>query len=72
MQNIFLNFNYLQEEKIKVMTPPPYSPDLALSDFWLFTYLKDRLDSYPYATSLSKAITEELNSVPVEKYQKTF
>jgi hypothetical protein len=25
--------NYLQKEKIKVMAHPPYSPDLARSDF---------------------------------------
>ncbi|CAF1338279.1 unnamed protein product [Rotaria sp. Silwood1] len=32
-------FKYLQEEKIKVMAHPPYSPDLASSDFWLFRLL---------------------------------
>ena len=65
-------FDYLREEKIKLMAHPPYSPDLAPSDFWLFGYLKDRLGSYPDAASLSKAITKELNAVPIEEYRKTF
>ena len=64
--------HYLQEEKIKLMVHPPYSPNLAPSDFWLFSYLKHRLDTYPDATSLTKAITKELNSIPMGEYQKTF
>ncbi|CAF2997199.1 unnamed protein product [Rotaria sp. Silwood2] len=65
-------FNYLQEEKIKVMAHPPYSPDLAPSDFWLFSCLKRSLDTYPDATSLAKAIAKELNSIHIQEYQKTF
>ncbi|CAF1316643.1 unnamed protein product [Rotaria sordida] len=49
-------FNYLQEEKIKVMAHPPYSPDLAPSDFWLLSCLKRSLDTYPDATSLAKEL----------------
>ncbi|CAF1510471.1 unnamed protein product, partial [Rotaria sp. Silwood1] len=51
MNNIV--FNYLQEEKVKIMAHPPYSPDLAPSDFWLFNCLKRNLDTYPDATSLA-------------------
>ena len=65
-------FDYLQEEKIKVMAHPPYSPDLAPSDFWLFNYLRRSLGTYPDVTSLGKAITKELNSIPIQEYQKTF
>ncbi len=65
-------FDYLKEEKIKVMAHPPYSPDLAPSDFWLFNCLKCSLDTYPDATSLARAITKELNSIPIHEYQKTF
>ncbi|CAF1129943.1 unnamed protein product [Rotaria sp. Silwood1] len=64
--------NCLQEEKIKVMAHPPYSSDLASSDFWLFSYLKRSLDTYPDATSLAKALSKELNSIPIHQYQKTF
>ncbi|CAF4290262.1 unnamed protein product, partial [Rotaria sp. Silwood2] len=31
-------FNYLKQEKIKVMAHPSYSSDLAPSDFWLFNW----------------------------------
>jgi hypothetical protein len=65
MNNIV--FDYLQEEKIKVMAHPPYSPDLAPSDFWLFNCLKHNLDQYPDATSLATAIIKELNSIPIHE-----
>ncbi|CAF1537338.1 unnamed protein product [Adineta ricciae] len=65
-------FDYLQEEKINVIPHPPYSPDLAPSDFWLFNYLKRNLDTYQDAESLRKAITKTLNSTPIDEYKKTF
>ncbi len=65
-------FDYLQQEKIQVMAHPPYSPDLAPSDFWLFNRLKRNLDTCQDAQSLAKAIANELNSIPVHEYQNTF
>ncbi len=64
--------NYLQQEKIKTMPHPPYSPDLAPSDFWLFNYLKRSVGTYPDATSLARALSRTVNSIPKEEYQKTF
>ena len=32
--------SYLKEKKLHVMDHPPYSPDLAPCDFWLFDYIK--------------------------------
>jgi hypothetical protein len=61
MQNIVLNLNYLQEEKMKVMVHPLCTPSFALLDFWLFSCLKGKLDTYPNATSLAKALSKELN-----------
>ncbi|CAF4973243.1 unnamed protein product [Rotaria sp. Silwood1] len=63
---------YLQEEKINVMAHPPYSPHLAPSDFWLFNCLKRTLDTYPNTTSLANTLSKELNSLPIQEYQKTF
>ncbi|CAF1418374.1 unnamed protein product [Adineta ricciae] len=57
---------------MQIMVHPPYSPDLAPCDFWLFGYLKRNLDTYPDSTSLATAVTKELNSIPVNEYQKTF
>lgn len=34
---------YLQDEGIELVPHPPYSPDLAPSDFWLFSKLKSQL-----------------------------
>jgi len=64
--------NYLQQEKIKIMPHPPYSPDLAPSDFWLFNHLKHSVGTYPDATSLARALSRAVNSIPKEEYQKTF
>ena len=50
------------------MDHPPYSPDLAPSDFWLFDYIKQRLTDQPDAKSLGKQITEIANSIPKEEY----
>ncbi|CAF1344928.1 unnamed protein product [Rotaria sp. Silwood1] len=55
MQNINLNLDYLQEEKVKVMAHPPYSPDLASSGFWLFNRLKRSLDTYPVSTKIQQS-----------------
>ncbi len=54
------------------MAHPPYSSDLAPSDFWLFNDLKSKLNSYPDATTLARALSKELNSIPIQEYQKTF
>ncbi|CAF1311248.1 unnamed protein product, partial [Adineta ricciae] len=70
MNNII--FDHVQQHKMQIMVHPPYSPDLALCDFWLFGYLKRNLDTYPDSTSLATALTKELNSIPVYEYQKTF
>ena len=40
-------------------------------DFWLFDYLKDRLDSYPEKPSSSEVVAKELHSIPIMEYRKT-
>ena len=39
---------------------PPYSPDLAPCDFWLFDYIKERLDDEPCAKTLATFVTNIL------------
>ena len=53
------------------MDYPPYSLDLAPSDFWLFDYVKQRLEDHTSAESLVKQITEIVNDIPKEEWQKT-
>jgi hypothetical protein len=36
---------FMEDNFIDTTPHPPYSPDLALSDFWLFPYLKKQLSS---------------------------
>ena len=64
--------DYLHGQKIKLIHHPPYSPDLAPCYFWLFGYLKTRLESYSDPSSLTKAVTKELNSIPLDEYRETF
>lgn len=64
--------NFLQEHGMILVKHPPYSPDLAPCDFWLFDYIKDRLGDYNDVQSLSKAITKIVNSIPKDEWMKTF
>jgi len=41
---------FLAEKSIPVITQPPYSPDLAPNDFWLFPTLKMGLKGTRFAT----------------------
>lgn len=63
---------YLQEQGMMLMRHPPYSPDLAPSDFWLFGHLKRQLTSYPDSKSLQQAVTKELRAIPKDEFRKTF
>ena len=38
-----LTLEFLAQKQIKVIEHPPYSPDLAMCDFWLFFNLKKNL-----------------------------
>ena len=55
---------FLNDQKVTIMEHPPYSPDLALSDFWLFDYVKNQLDDHTDAQSLKGQITEILKNTP--------
>jgi len=54
------------------MPHPPYSPDLAPSDFWLFGYLKQQLDTYSDSESLKKAVTNIIHDISRDEFRKTF
>ena len=54
------------------MNQPPYSPDFALSDFWLFVQIKKRLPTQPNAESLFDEITDLVNLIPKNDDKKTF
>ena len=55
---------FLEEQEFTIMRHPPYSPDLAPSDFWLFDYIKKRLTDHTSAQSLANEITQICESIP--------
>lgn len=63
---------FLEGQEFIMMEQPPYSPDLAPSDFWLFDYIKERLDNHTSAESLVRQITKILRETPKKEFQKTF
>jgi histone-lysine N-methyltransferase SETMAR len=63
---------YLSNEGIKIIDHPPYSPDLAPCDFWLFGKIKQHLTDHKDVQSLKKQITEILAAIPKEEWLKTF
>jgi len=62
----------LNQAGITIIRHPPYSPDLAPSDFWLFDLIKKNLDDFTDVESQKKHITKLLRSIPKEEYKKTF
>lgn len=55
-------------------TSPPFSPDIAASDFYLFGFLKDRLAGQVFesAYELFEGITQILNKIPQETLINVF
>ncbi len=46
-----VTFEYLAGKKIKVLPHPPYSPNLAHCDFWLFPKLKEQLRNWIFSAN---------------------
>ena len=65
-------FEYLEGEKFVMMPHPPYSPDLAPCDFWLFDYIKDRLGTCKDAKELTRSITKIVSAIDKKEWSKTF
>jgi len=63
---------HLEEAGAIIIRHPPYSPDLAPSDFWLFDMIKRNLDDHVDVQSQKRAITKMLLGIPSQEYRKTF
>jgi hypothetical protein len=65
---------FLAEKSIPVITQAPYSPDLAPSDFWLFSGLKMSLKEPRFATmqDIEWNVTTELQKIPKEAFRRCF
>jgi transposase len=65
---------FCAENGMRLATHPPYSPDLALSDFFLFGYVKDRLQGILFASreELVAGISEVLDEIRPETLPRVF
>ncbi len=65
---------FLEKSNIRSIVHPPYSPDLAPCDFFLFPYLKDRLRGKTHRNipELQAAVEKVLHSIPKETLVHTF
>ncbi|XP_065643012.1 histone-lysine N-methyltransferase SETMAR-like [Hydra vulgaris] len=64
--------NCLNQAGITIIRYPPYSPDLAPSDYWLFDLIKKNLVNDTDVESQKTRITKLLQSIPKEEYKKMF
>ena len=63
---------FLAENNITVLEQPPYSPDLAPCNFFLFPKLKGVIKGTRFQDSkaITTAVTKELRAIPMESFQK--
>ncbi|XP_027233874.2 uncharacterized protein [Penaeus vannamei] len=63
---------FLAEKSIAVLEQPPYSPDLAPCDFFLFPKLKGVIKGTRFedVDDIKKAVTTELRRIPEESFQE--
>jgi hypothetical protein len=64
----------LAKKTIMKLDHPPYSPDLARCDFWLFPKLKTALKGHRFSdiADIQGHATNILQSIPEEEFQKCF
>jgi hypothetical protein len=65
---------FITEKSISVITQQPYSPNLILSDFWLFPTLKMGLKGTRFATieDIKLNVMAELWKIPKEAFRQCF
>jgi transposase len=70
----FLVRNFLAKNETTVVPQPPYSPDLAPADFFLFPKLKSALKGRHFNTfdEIQKKSKQGLFAIPKEAFQKVF
>ena len=74
VSNPILVTDYLTKMGIKTVPYPPYSPDLAPGDFWLFPKLKEKLRGCRYETveEMKEAVTKVIDTFTEEKFHGSF
>jgi hypothetical protein len=69
-----LSGSFWPKKLIMKLDHPPYSPDLAPCDFWLFPKLKTALKGHRFSdiADIQGHATTILQSIPEEKFHKCF
>ncbi len=69
-----LTIQYLNSNKIKTLPHPPYSPNLAMCDIWLFSGLKCDLRGFTFGSlqALDEAVMAYLESIEKSAWRKSF
>ncbi|GFT61907.1 histone-lysine N-methyltransferase SETMAR [Trichonephila clavipes] len=65
---------FLKQKQIKVIEYPPYSPELAMYDFWLFFNLKMNLRGCRFHSEeeINVTINERFSSIPRNQWFESF
>ena len=74
VDNSILVTDYLTKMGIKTVPQPPYSPDLAPCDFWLFPKLKENFRGCHYETieEMKEAVTKVIDTLTQEEFYMAF
>ena len=70
VHNSILVTDYLTKMGIKTVAHPPYSPDLALCDFWLFPKLSGC--RYETIAEMKEAVTKSIDMLTQEDFYGAF
>ena len=70
VDNSILLTDFLTKMGIKTVRHPPYSLDLAPSDFWLFPKLRDC--HYEIIEEMKEAVTKAIETLTQEDFHVTF
>ena len=74
VHNSILVTDYLTKMAIKTVPYPPYSPDIAPCDFWLFPKLKENLRGcrYEKIEEMKEAVTKVIDTLTQEDFHGAF
>ncbi|KAG5309892.1 MOS1T transposase, partial [Acromyrmex insinuator] len=66
--------DHFAKNSTHIIPQPPYSPDLAPCDFWLFSKLKRPLRGHRFETieEIKEKTTSELRAIPTDDYAACF
>ena len=65
---------FLAKQTVAMLPQPPYSPDLAPPNFFLFPWLKSSLKGHHFGTvkNVQAAMTNALTEIPVQDFQASY